>query len=197
MPSPSDDGSALEARIVALLASGDQEAAATEVIQALGPAVHRFLGALLGDWALADDAYALFCEWTWRSLPTYRERSRLRIWCFGVAVNAARRVREEPWRRRAQVFSTEGMARLVAQRTSTSVADRERLWSGLDAVRAELGEDDRHLLVLRLEERLSWLEIEEVLRDGEAAASAAALRKRFERLKDRLGTLLRERGLLA
>lgn len=190
------DGRALEERVAALLAGGAQDAAATIVIQALGPGVHRFLGAALGDWALADDAYALFCEWAWRSLPSYRERSRLRIWCFGVAVNAARRVREEPWRRRAQIFSTEGMARLVAHRTSTSAMERERLATGLEAVRAELTEDDRHLLALRLDERLSWPEIEEVLRDGEAAPSAAALRKRFERLKERIGARLRERGLL-
>jgi hypothetical protein len=46
---------AAEERTSALLAAGDFEGAATSTLRQHGPAVHRFLGALLGDWSLADE----------------------------------------------------------------------------------------------------------------------------------------------
>ena len=49
--------------------------------------------------------------------------------------------------------------------------------------------------VLRVDHRLSWAEIAEVV-SGEFPVIEATLRKRFERLKARLARLARERGLV-
>ena len=97
---------------------GDVEGAATAVLRRHGPAVQRFLRTALGNETLADDAQALFCEWVWRGIRSFEGRSSLRTWCFGVAANAARRVRGEPWRQRARRLSTTGEAALAAGRSS-------------------------------------------------------------------------------
>ena len=43
---------------------------------------------------------------------------------------------------------------------------------------------------------MPWEDVAEVLRTEGVAPSPAALRKRFERLKEKLGRLAREQGLL-
>ena len=189
-------GAAAEERTSALLAAGDFEGAATTTLRQHGPAVHRFLGALLGDWSLAGDAHSLFCEWVWRDICTFRGRSSLRAWCFGVAVNAARRVREDPWRRRARRLSTSGAAAVVARASRSSGEALEARAQLLEAVRAELPEQDRTLLALRLDRALGWREIEAILRSAGEPVSAATLRKRYERLRERLKELLEAHGLL-
>jgi RNA polymerase sigma-70 factor (ECF subfamily) len=50
--------------------------------------------------------------------------------------------------------------------------------------------------VLRLDQQLSWEEIAAILSEAGEPIGAAALRKRFERLKDRIAEIARERGLV-
>ena len=54
------------------------------------------------------------------------------------------------------------------------------------AVRAALAPDDHMLLGLRLDRRLAWTEIAEILGEPSDARTVAALRKRYERLKTKL-----------
>jgi RNA polymerase sigma-70 factor, ECF subfamily len=63
-------------------------------------------------------------------------------------------------------------------------------------LRAELPVEDRTLLVLRLDRELEWDEIAAVLGAEGVPVSAAALRKRYERLKARLERRAREEGLI-
>jgi RNA polymerase sigma-70 factor (ECF subfamily) len=65
------------------------------------------------------------------------------------------------------------------------------------ALRAQLDEEDRTILVLRIDRKLAWQDIarvlaDEELSDAEATKRSAALRKRFERIKDRLRKLAGE-----
>lgn len=55
---------------------------------------------------------------------------------------------------------------------------------------------DRMLLVLRLDQGLSWKETAEVLSAEGETADVNALTKRFERLKERLARMAREEGLI-
>lgn len=60
----------------------------------------------------------------------------------------------------------------------------------MQLVRSLLDEDERTLLVLRIERRMRWPEIARILADTDdersIAREAARLRKQFERIKDRL-----------
>jgi RNA polymerase sigma-70 factor (ECF subfamily) len=50
--------------------------------------------------------------------------------------------------------------------------------------------------VLRLDQELEWEEIAAVLAQGGEPVSAATLRKRFERVKERIAKIARERKMV-
>jgi RNA polymerase sigma-70 factor (ECF subfamily) len=73
----------------------------------------------------------------------------------------------------------------------------------LSRLRDQLSEDERALLIVRVDRGLSWNEIAQSMGDGDEllvgtalTRQAAALRKRFERIKERLRGLAKEAGLL-
>ena len=74
--------------------------------------------------------------------------------------------------------------------------ERDRQADRLEELRRELSTEEQNLLVLRLDQQLSWDEIAAIVSSAAEPASAAVLRKRFERLKERLARLARERGLV-
>jgi len=179
---------------LSLLAAGDRRGAAAELVRVHGPRVREYLGALLRDEDVADDAYSIFCEWTLDAIGRYRGEASLRTWAFGVAFNAARRVRSDAYRRRKRTLRWRDVSELPDRRATSSAA-RERAARRLDELRRHLSDEDQNLLALRVEQRLEWGEIVGVLASGGQAVSSAALRKRFERLKDRIGKLARELGV--
>jgi RNA polymerase sigma-70 factor (ECF subfamily) len=180
---------------LALLAAGDRRGAAAELVRVHGGRVREYLRALLRDPDVADDAYSLFCEWTLDAMWRYRGESTLRTWAFGIAHNAARRVRSEAYRRRKRALRTREFVELADRRSTSSAVRRERAAKRLEELRRHLSEDDQNLLALRVEQRLEWEEIVRVLESGGETVTAQALRKRFERLKDRIGKLARELGV--
>ena len=191
-----DAGVTIEEEIKGRLARGDQRGAATEALRAFGPKILGYLQAVLRDEADAADAFSIFAEHLWKGLPTWRAQSSLKTWAFKLAWNAALNMKDEAWRRRGRRFRTGEASRLAEEiRTRTGVRV-ERQKQALDALRAELTEEEQTLLVLRIDQQLSWEEIAEVMGDGAVPLDAAALRKRFERLKEKLTRLARERGLV-
>jgi RNA polymerase sigma-70 factor (ECF subfamily) len=103
-------------------------------------------------------------------------------------------VRNEAWRRLGRPLET-GEASRLAEEIRTRTASRiERQRTALDEVRATLTAEEQTLLTLRLDQQLSWEEIADVLSTDGVKVEPAALRKRFQRLKDRLAELLRERS---
>ena len=186
----------IEEQIRATLAQGDHRAAATETLRAYGPKILGYLQAVLRDEADAADAFSIFAEHLWRGLPTWRGQSSLKTWAFKLAWNAALNLKDEAWRRRGRRFKTGEASRLADEiRTRTGVrVERQR--RALDELRAELTEEEQTLLVLRIDQQLAWEEIAEVMGDEKAPVDAAALRKRFERLKEKLSRLAKERGLV-
>ncbi len=176
-----------------LLAAGRPRAAAEEVIRTHGAAVRAYLAALLRDPDLADDAYSDWCEWTLDAIARYEGHSSLRTWAYGVAHNAARRVRDDAFRRRRCPLSGNEPVRLASS-SSLARGTRERA-AVLDAIRARLSLDDQGLLALRVEHGLAWEAIAAILSNGDRV-TAAALRKRFERVKERIRRLARDAGAL-
>lgn len=186
----------IDEAIRARVAQGDHRGAATEVLRAFGPKILGYLQAVLRDEADAADAFSVFAEHLWRGLPGWRGQSSLKTWAFKLAWNAALNLKDEAWRRRGRRFRTGEASRLADEiRTKTGVrVERQR--QALDALRAELTEEEQTLLVLRIDQQLSWDEIAEVMGDAASPLDAVALRKRYERLKEKLTRLARERGLV-
>lgn len=179
----------LDDRVRALLADGQHEAAATAAIEALGPAVRRYLGGQL-DPDDADDVYQLWADDVWRGLPGFRFECALRTWSFRLATRAVARWRRDLWRKRGERLPTSAGSRLAL-----SVASRLQPGGRHDTLRqlrAQLSPEERALLVLRVDQELEWEEIAAILSEAGEPVEAATLRKRYERLKERLRDLSKE-----
>lgn len=185
-----------EARIRALLAAGDTRAAATVAMQSFGPKIFGYLKVVLRDDTDAGDAFSLFSENLWRGIGTFRGESSFRTWAYRIAWNAALAVRDEAWRRHGRRLET-GEASRLAEEIRTTAARVERQRTALDALREELTPEEQTLLHLRIDQGLSWDEIAVVFGREGSPIESATLRKRFERLKERLAVLARERGLVS
>lgn len=164
-------------------------------MQEFGPKILGYLRSVLRDEGDAGDAFSAFAENLWRGIATFRGESSFRTWAYKVAWNAALAVRDEAWRRHGRRLET-GEASRLADEIRTTAARVERQRTALDALREALTPEEQTLLHLRIDQALSWDDIAQVLGKDGSPVEAATLRKRFERLKERLATLARERGLV-
>ena len=189
-------GDDIEARIGELLAAGDRAGAATAAIQEFGPPVLRYLRSMLRDEDDASDAFSIFAENVWRGLGTWRGDGSLKAWSFRLAYNAALNLRSEAWRRRGRRFFSGEASALAEEIRTRSHVKVERQRQALDKLRESLDVGEVSLLALRIDQRLSWAEIAEVLSTDGEPVEPAALMKRFERLKVRLARMAKDQGLL-
>lgn len=182
---------ALTEAVRACLAAGDVDGATTLVVQGYGPQILGYLTAMTRVEADARDAFSQFCEDLWRGLAGFRWRSSLRTWSYTLARNALHRQRAAaPQRHGPHVGLSELGSVVDRARTTTLESMRTAARSRFAEIRDRLDPDDRTLLILRVDRRMAWRDIAEVLgEDPEPAAikrRCVALRKRFERLKESL-----------
>jgi RNA polymerase sigma-70 factor (ECF subfamily) len=151
---------------------------------------------------LAQESFSRFCEDVIRGLADFHWKSSLRTWLYALARNACYRTRRNVTRARLQL-SDPSFAELEAQvRTRTAAFLRTENKDAIQDLRDELSEEDKELLVLRVDRDLSWQEIAQVFLADSAdqeliTREAAACRKRFERAKQRLRQLAVKRGLVS
>ncbi len=185
-----DDAASTDARARALVHEGELAAAATVLVSEYGPEVLGWLHAVCRSQAEGDDAFAVVCEKLWRGLPHLHPEGSLRTWMYVVARNVVRDLHRRA-RTRAMVplSNIPEIAALVRSTTTAyrATSNKERLRTLRDALEPE----DRMLLVLRVDRGLPWRDIAEILAGGSddedrLGRSAARLRKRFERVKERL-----------
>jgi RNA polymerase sigma-70 factor, ECF subfamily len=182
----------LDQRVATLLDGGDAAAAATLVVRALGPRLLGYLAAILRDEGAASEVFSMFCEDLWRGMAGFRRESTLRAWAYRIAWHAALRHLRDPHRKRTRPLVTAEVEELAAAvRSTTALHLRPAAKDALAELRALLDPEDQTLLILRVDRDLSWQEIAAILDDPEPA-----LRKRFERLKNRLRREATARGLL-
>jgi RNA polymerase sigma-70 factor (ECF subfamily) len=187
-------------------AAGDMTGAATLAYAQYGPEILAFLERELGDPDLAADAHSQLGLDLWRGLPGFRFEASVRTWAYRLARNAMLRIAGDPYRRRGLAPLPHELSRIRdATRSATAPWRRTTARDTLALIRAELAPDDRALLTLRLDRAMTWRDIALVFApeaDGEAPQDAAlrtraaALRKRWERLKQRLRRSFEEAGLL-
>lgn len=184
---------ALEARVRRLLESGAPNAAATLVLDTLGPGLLRYLGSMLpGD--DAGDAFSELQLSVWRGLPGFRWECPLRAWVYRLARNAAAKVASDGFRRRRQPLPPNtDLGVRSPDEGEAAEQDRSAQYATL---RRELAPEERTLLALRVARALPWDEIARILGEAGRAVTSAGLRKRFERLKLKLAWLARERGMV-
>jgi len=183
----------LEIQVRDLLAGGDFDQAATVALEELGPAILGWLRALHGT-DDGDEVFAAFAERLWKGLTGFRGESPLRAWAYRIAWNASHSFRSDAWQRRRRRLATSAASHLAASlsRSLGPSADEPRLRK----LREMLPPDDHTLLVLRLDREMAWEEIAAVLSGSGEVVTAAALRKRYERLKERLARSARDEGLV-
>jgi RNA polymerase sigma-70 factor (ECF subfamily) len=188
----------IEDRILSALERGAPEEAATEAIRGYGPQILGYLTRVLGSEDEAADAFSYFSERLWKGMAAFEGRSSVRVWAYRIAWTAALRVAGDGFRRRRERLRTSMASRVAADVLTRGAAEaRAREEDGMERLRAQLEPAERALLVLRLDQRLSWREVAEVMAEDGTPVPEAALRKRFERLKEKLARLARAEGLLA
>jgi RNA polymerase sigma-70 factor (ECF subfamily) len=187
----------LEPRILALLDAGDLSGAATAALRGYGPQILGYLNAILRNEDDAHDVFSQFAEDLWRGLAGFRRESSIRTWAFRLAWHAASRFARDPYRRRGRpMLSTEASKIAEEVRSTMSTYAPGGRADKLSRLREALEPDEQTLLILRVDKNMPWEDVAEVLRAEGESASPAALRKRFERLKEKLGRLAREQGLI-
>jgi RNA polymerase sigma-70 factor (ECF subfamily) len=187
---------------------GDLEGAAEAALRAYGREISGFLLALhRRDQDGAAEAFSLFAEGLWRSLPGFAWHCSFRTWAYAVARRCSLRQRRDARRRAARHGAlpegsalsrlVEAMARDV--RSSAAASRRSRLV----ALREALPPQDQALIMLRVDRELSWNDLVHALHDGEApiegkalVREAARLRKRFQTIKDALRAAAVREGLV-
>jgi RNA polymerase sigma-70 factor (ECF subfamily) len=207
---PAVDGSRedLEASLRSLCTAGRYDEATERALRGYGPEVFGFLVGALRTEMDAHDAFSALSDVLWRKLPSFKWESTLRTWLYA----AARRVgsshhRDAARRRRREEAGSDSQLNAVVAAVPTETLRylRTERRTRLQELRDELPEEDRMLLILRVDRGLGWTELARVTAgtsddaepDGEAIArESARLRKRFQLIKERLRETARREGLI-
>jgi RNA polymerase sigma-70 factor (ECF subfamily) len=183
-------------RAGALIDAGDLAAGAEAVVRDYGPQILGYLTSILRNDADAAEVFSQFTEDLWRGLPGFRGECPVRVWAYRLAWHAATRHLRDPYRQRGRRLETTELSRIAEEvRSSVLLGRREA------RQRASIGCAHG---CRRTSRRCSccgstagsWREVAIVLTEDGEVVDEPALRKRFERLKDRLARMAREEGLL-
>lgn len=189
---------ALEAELRRRFEAGDLDGTMSAALEGYGGELYGFLVGLARDPARADDVFGATCERLWRALPKFRWDSSFRVWAYTVARNEFLRSTRETTRAKRHVAVSQIASIQEAidrARSTTPIYQRTDVKDRFAKAREQLEPDDHMLLGLRLDRQMAWLDIAKILGSGDEAAltrEAAALRKRFERLKLKLRELVDE-----
>jgi RNA polymerase sigma-70 factor, ECF subfamily len=176
---------ARDGEVRGLVLRNEVRAAANLLVSIYGPELQVFLHRVLGEVALVDEAFSSTCERLWRGLPGFRWESSLRSWCYVIARREASRCRTRA-RARNNETTLSAAEGVPAAATQSTVSTTRR--AQLDSLRAALSDEDRDLLVLRVEQDLSWKEIASAFLDEDSDPAliereSARLRQRFRAIR--------------
>jgi RNA polymerase sigma-70 factor (ECF subfamily) len=193
-------------RVHAGIAEGAVAEAATLTLREYGAEIFGFLAGIVGE-RDADEVLSAFSERLWRALNGFEGRCSVRTWCYVLARHELGRFQRGQRRhanRCVPISQYEDALAVVrsASRSTFATAKRQKLAK----LRDELPDDDRTLLILRIDRNLAWDDIALAFSDAPETMTAedkkrvaARLRKRFQLIKDRLKQQLvsRKRGVAA
>lgn len=193
-------------RVHARIAEGALAEAATLTLREYGAEIFGFLAGIVGE-RDADEVLSAFSERLWRALEDFEGRCSVRTWCYVLARHELGRFRRGQRRhanRRVPISQYKEALEAVrtVSRSTFATANRQKL----ARLREDLPDDDRTLLILRIDRNLAWDDIALAFSDAPEAMTAdekkkvaARLRKRFQLIKQRLKQQLvsRSRGVAA
>lgn len=192
----------VEEQIRCLRDGGQLHDAATKALHAYGSELFGFLLSLLRNEQDASEVFSQTCEDLWLGLDRFEGRCSMRTWLYCLARHAAARFRRSPHRRVGRQVPLSQLGELAERvRTETLRCRRTDAKDMLATLRASLGDDDRTLLVLRIDRNMSWIDIARVFSpdgasDELATREAARLRKRFQLVKGEIRARARRAGLM-
>lgn len=173
------------------------------MIEGYGSEVLGFLIAWMRDDNDAFEVFAQASEDLWTGLPRFEGRSSFRTWFYTLARNAASRFRRSPHRRIGRHVPLTNAGQVADRVRSRTLAHlRTEVKDKFAKIRDALDPDDRALIVLRVDRKMSWNDIVRVLAPDDAdsqeglARAAARLRKRFQVVREKIRELAKLAGLL-
>jgi RNA polymerase sigma-70 factor (ECF subfamily) len=175
----------------------DLAGAADVAVRGYGPEIYGFLIAFHRDEEDASEVWSRVTERLWAGLDRFGWHSSFRTWVYAIARNTSIRYRQEKKRRLgAEEPLAEGSQVDIALRIRTDTASwlRTSARDRFTALRDSLPEDDRMLLVLRVDKDLAWNDLARVMHPEDSPPldedglkrEAARLRKRFQHVKEQL-----------
>ncbi len=164
----------LDAQIRRACDSADYALAATCFIEHHGGEILAFLGSRLRSRTSAEEVFAIFAEKLWIGLPSFEWRASVRSWAYRLARNAANDFVQAAQHKAGR---------------HVSLGDNPALSALIDRVRTTTAAYRRTPVKDRMREL--------PLPEDEIDREAARLRKRFERVKERLRELARDAGLIS
>lgn len=192
-----EDREVLEAKIREHCHAGDFRTATSVAFKGYGREIFTFLMSFHRSESDAAEVFGAFSERVWKGIPSFEWGCSFRTWAYTIARNASHTYRSDA-RNRGQRFpalpADSELGEIAEQvRTETRSYLKTHARDRIAELRDALPKADRMLLTLRIDRKLSWLELARVLHDGDTSPgdadlqrSAALLRKRFQRLKEKL-----------
>jgi len=193
---PETSANPVEMEIARALDEGALDVVATQIVSTYGPGILGFLMVRLNHEESAREVFSAFAEELWKALPRFERRSSAKTWAYAIAHRVALRRKRDDARAKTRPLRDSEHSKLAAAVASVSQSLKHtENEQRLAALRASLTEDERTLLVLRIDRAMSWQDIAIVMKSGHTT-TPAALRKRFERLKTRLRDTAEKQGLV-
>lgn len=198
-----DDREKLERDIQESCRKGEFAQAMEWALVGHGPAIMRLMASVLHDYRRSRAAFSLFSEKLRHGLPDFRWECSFRTWAYRLARNACYQVQHLPPDEEKTESSSGPMDEAQRQVLESRPWQRTSIKERVRALREKLSPQERILLLLRVDQRLSWREVARVMSDGDEPLTdevldreAAALRQQFKHTKSRLRAMGVEAGLI-
>lgn len=195
----------IEKRAKEAFQAEDFKAVTTIFLQHYRNDIYTFLIGRLHSETDAAEVLSQFEEDFWRGLPDFQWRSTLRSWAYKLALNAAFRYRRDPHRKPQRQLPLSQYCQLsefiVQPRSETKKYKRTEVKNKIRELREQLSDDERTLLVLRVDKGMSWRELAvvmlgegETFNEAEIGRWSTLLRQRYTKVKAKLKELASAEG---
>jgi RNA polymerase sigma-70 factor (ECF subfamily) len=194
----------LERNIQERCGQGQVMEAREGVLVGYGPEIMRLMASVLHDYERSRAAFELFSERLLRELPAFRWECSFRTWAYRLAREACYQVMHAPSGGKQAAGVPAPLDEVPRPRVASRPWQRTSVEERFRALRESLAPQERMLLLLRVDQRLTWPEMARVMFDGDGPLTedalerkAVDLRQQFQHIKSHLRTLAMEEGLIA